>query len=188
MGTTGSVEQGREVRSRLLAAAAELIAERGWTGVRTRPLAERAGVGPGLVHYHFSSLQALLSEAALSALRGLVERLGVLLDQARDVDEGLDALLVALDRYSGRDATSLLCGEAYLAATRDPELCERLAGLLAEARGRFARWLAENGAPTPEATAAVLAAAIDGVMLHRPLNPGLTSAHVGPVLRRLLRP
>ncbi|MGH3673909.1 MAG: TetR/AcrR family transcriptional regulator, partial [Pseudonocardiaceae bacterium] len=38
-----AAERGREVRLRLLGSAAELIAERGWTGVSTRILAERAG-------------------------------------------------------------------------------------------------------------------------------------------------
>jgi len=37
-----------------------------------------------------------------------------------------------------------------------------------------------------DATAAVLAAAIDGLMLHRALDPGLTAGVAFPVLRRAL--
>jgi len=57
------------VRQRLLDTAAELIAERGWTAVSKRLVAERAGVAAGLVHYHFTSVQALLSAAAVGVMR-----------------------------------------------------------------------------------------------------------------------
>ena len=67
--TSPAVERGNEVRQRLLAAAVELIPERGWTAVSTRVLAERAGVTPSVVHYHYSSLQALLREAVVGAMR-----------------------------------------------------------------------------------------------------------------------
>src|SRR5690606_38747757 len=64
-----SAPRGAEVRRRLLDAAVRAIPEQGWRGVSTRSLARRAGVVPGLVHYHFDSLEALLREAALGALR-----------------------------------------------------------------------------------------------------------------------
>ncbi|WP_431780465.1 TetR/AcrR family transcriptional regulator [Streptomyces chumphonensis] len=188
MNASPSARRGREVRERLQAAAAELIAERGWSAVSTRLLADRAGVGPGLVHYHFPSLQALLSEAALGTVRALADELGALLDRADGLDEGLTGLLAALDHYDGRDPTSLLFSEVYLAAARDPELGAALAEVLAATRRRIARWLAAHDAPTPEDTAAVLTAALDGVMLHRPLDAQLTSVRVAPVLRRALHP
>ncbi|GAA4659464.1 TetR/AcrR family transcriptional regulator [Streptomyces chumphonensis] len=188
MNASPSARRGREVRERLQAAAAELIAERGWSAVSTRLLADRAGVGPGLVHYHFPSLQALLSEAALGTVRALADELGALLDRADGLDEGLTGLLAALDHYDGRDTTSLLFSEVYLAAARDPELGAALADVLGATRRRIARWLAAHGAPAPEDTAAVLTAALDGVMLHRPLDAQLTSARVAPVLRRALHP
>src|SRR5215218_10063879 len=66
-----AADRGREVRRRLVQAARELVPERGWAAVSTRTVAERAGVAPGLVHYHFASLQALLAEAAVGAMRDL---------------------------------------------------------------------------------------------------------------------
>ena len=77
------IRSGDQVRQQLLRTSVELIAERGWTAVSTRILAERAGVAPGLVHYHFASLRALLTEAALGATREAVAGLGVVLAQAR---------------------------------------------------------------------------------------------------------
>ncbi|MEU7830817.1 MULTISPECIES: TetR/AcrR family transcriptional regulator [unclassified Nonomuraea] len=181
-----SADQGREVRGRLLRVAAELIAERGWSAVSTRMLAERAGVTPGLVHYHFSSVHALLTEAAIGTMRGLVEGVGPLLEQAGTAEEALDLMLATLDEHDGRDPMSLLFTETYLAATRDETLRRSLAEVINAFRDRLASRLAAQGVAAPDQTAAVVAAAIDGLMLHRAFTPDLTAPAVAPVLRRLL--
>ncbi|MQA27807.1 MAG: TetR family transcriptional regulator [Micromonosporaceae bacterium] len=181
-----AADRGREVRQRLLKAATELIAERGWTAVSTRMLAERASVAPGLVHYHFTSVQALLGEAAIGVIAGLVEELGPVLDHARTPEDVLELMLSALEDYSGHDPVSLLVVETYLAATRDDDLGRRLGGVVADFRERLSRSLREHGVASPEETAAVLAAAVDGVLLHHALTPGLTATTVVPVLRRVL--
>ena len=180
--------RGRQVRQRLLRAAAELIAERGWTAVSTRILAQRAGAAVGLVHYHFASLQALMTEAAISAMRSLLDGLGPLLDRAETPEDALDLLLGSLDRYTGHDQTSLLFTEAYLAATRDENLRQAIGAVVADLRGQLAEWLGRHGVDAPEQTATVLAAAMDGLILHRALNPDLTATAVTPVLRRILAP
>ncbi|MEU7528477.1 TetR family transcriptional regulator [Saccharothrix sp. NPDC042600] len=171
------------VRDRLLAAAAELIAEKGWGAVSTRVLADRAGVGSGVVHYHFDSTRAVLVQASVGALRAALSGLPALLESAADPEAALDALLGALDEAGGRD----LFIETFLAATRDDELRAAVADVLAEFRATLAAWLAERGVPTPAETAAVLAAAVDGVLLHRALDPELSRAVVVPVLGRVLR-
>ena len=182
-----AAERGREVRQRLLSAAAELIAERGWSAVSTRLLAERAGVAGGLVHYHFPSLRALLSEAAIAVFRQVAGQLDAVLAEAATPQDAVDRLLGGLDEYSGRDPVSLLFAETYLAATRDPALAAAVAAVMADVRGRFADWLAAQGVPAPADTAATVVAAIDGVMVHRALDPGLTAAVVAPVLGRSVR-
>ncbi|HUG85675.1 MAG TPA: helix-turn-helix domain-containing protein, partial [Euzebya sp.] len=96
-----------EVRRRMRDAAADLIAQLGWNAVSTRNLAARAGVAPGLVHYHFPSLQALLREAALARMRGVLEESTAVLEHTAP-DEGLEQMLAQLDAYTGQDPTSLL--------------------------------------------------------------------------------
>lgn len=180
-----AAERGREVRRRLVVAAAEVIAERGWTAATTRTVADRAGVAPGLVHYHFPSIQALLTDAALASAREVTTRLGPLLAGARDAGEALALLLGALDETSGTDPASVLLVEAYLQATRDPELRRRLGEVIAEFRAELAGSLAAHGVVDPATTAAVLAAAVDGVLLHRSVL-GPPEGDVTAVLRRLL--
>lgn len=181
-----AVDRGRDVRMQLLSAAAELIAELGWNAVSTRILAERAGVTPGLVHYHFTSLQALLRDAALDMMSDLLSAVEALFENARTLDAGIDLMLGSLEAYTGTDPTSLLFTETYLAATRDETLRGELTAVVAEFRQQLAGWLAHHGVEAPEDTASVLAAAIDGVILHRALNPALTTSAVAPLLRRLI--
>ncbi|MEU8638502.1 TetR/AcrR family transcriptional regulator [Amycolatopsis sp. NPDC048633] len=183
--TSPAAARGEAVRRRLLAAALELVPERGWPAVSTRVLAERAGVTPSVVHYHFASVQALLVEAVLEAMRGVAGEFEPMLEQARTPEEAVDAVAGAVERYTGTDPMSLLVIEASLAATRDEALRRGIAEVLDGLRTRLGGWFRDHGVPDPDATAAVLAATVDGLLLHRALSPApATSA---AVLRRLVR-
>ncbi|WP_153393557.1 TetR/AcrR family transcriptional regulator [Ornithinicoccus halotolerans] len=186
MSASTSAERGAEVRRRLLVAAAELIPEVGWHAVSTRAVAERAGVGAGLVHYHFRSVQSLLRHAVVEVMTQLLAEFPRVLSTDTSEDVVVREMLAALDDYSGTDATSLLFMEAYLASARDEQLRAELSHLLDDFRSALTAWLAARGTRAPAETAAVLAAAVDGVMLHRALHPGLTATAVAPVLRRLV--
>jgi AcrR family transcriptional regulator len=179
---TPTAAQGRAVRQRLLAAAAELIPERGWSAVSTRILAERAGVTPSVVHYHFASVQDVLAEAAIATMREVAAATDI--SAAPDPGAAVDALMTALEKYDGTDPTSLLFIETYLAATRDDRLREQISAVVAEFRTGVADWLAVHQVPDAAATAAVLAATIDGLMLHRALEPDAPAPTA--VLRRLV--
>jgi AcrR family transcriptional regulator len=183
-----AADRGREVRQRLLAATAELIAERGWAAVSTRMAAERAGVASGLVHYHFASVQALLSEAAVGVMRQVAGSVGATLAQARTPVEAVRVLVASLDEFTGSDQESVLFVETYLAATRDPHLREAVSGVIAEFRTQLAGRLGEYGVAAPGATAAVLAAAVDGLVMQRALDPTLAAETIIPILTRLLTP
>ncbi|WP_425427102.1 TetR/AcrR family transcriptional regulator [Actinophytocola xinjiangensis] len=178
--------RGQEVRQRLLAAAAELIPERGWTAVSTRVLAERAGVTPSVVHYHFPSLGALLNEAAVGAMRQVLDGVDGILGLARTPADAVEVLLGSTDQYSGNDPTSLLFVEAYLAATRDEGLRAEIVGVVDGFRRRLGSWFGERGVPLAEETASVVAACVDGVLLHRGLGVGADPAAVVAVVRRLV--
>lgn len=176
-----TAKQGQEVRVRLMAAAVELIPERGWSAVSTRILAERAGVTPSVVHYHFSSVQDVLVEATIGAMRQVLTATDEVFTAATTLAAGIDALLASLEQYDGSDPTSLLFTETYLAATRDERLRSQIAGLVTDFRARVADWLTIHQVAEPAATAAVLAAAIDGLLLHRTFGPE------DPALRTVLQ-
>ena len=174
------------MRQRLLSAAVELIPELGWNAVSTRILAQRAGLAPGLVHYHFDSLQALLRQASITSMREALQAMDIIFEQAETLESGLDMLVGALETYTRDDPASLLFVESYLASLRDPRLAADLGALLVDFRKRFAEWLRAHGQAEPETTAAVLAAALDGILLHRALGPDLSPSAVRQVLGRVL--
>ncbi|MFD2470107.1 TetR/AcrR family transcriptional regulator [Amycolatopsis silviterrae] len=184
--TSPAAARGREVRQRLLTAATELVSERGWAAVSTRVLADRAGVTPSVVHYHFPSLQALLREAVLDAMREVLESVGPALAKTQSPADLVTALFGSVEPYTGVDPLSVLFVEAYLAARRDEELRDQIGGLLLAFRAQVSRWLAERGVPEPDATTEVLVATIDGLLLHRGLAPGGDPAAVNSVLRGLV--
>lgn len=183
----GSVDRGRATRERLLGAAVELVGEAGWGAVTTRLVADRAGVRPGLVHYHFASVEDLLVTACTGMVGELLD--GVLreLTAHDDLDTGLDWLLAELRKYTGTDPASLVMTEAFLAASRIPRLHADLARYIAAFRTGVSDWLRALGHTTDaDAGATVLAATIDGFVLHRALDDSLDpTLLIGP-LRRML--
>jgi AcrR family transcriptional regulator len=179
-------------RERLTAAAAELIAERGWGRVTTRAVADRAGLPHGAVSYHFRGKQELLTEAAIETF----ERAFPL-----DAMSGLDSLADLLDMFTavvGDAIDPLLSGlmlEAMREAERDEALRERLGAMLREYRelmARIARDEQRRGAvfagADADGVATLLAAAADGFALHVLLDPGLDVGAAVAALRALLAP
>ncbi len=178
-----AAEQGRDTRARLMDAAIAVIDERGWGSVTTRLVAERAGVRAGVVHYHFDSVDDLLIDAALRAVRGLVDDV----DDADGADGG-DPVAALLTRIAEFDdaAQTRVFSEILLAATRHARLRAGLATVLTEFRaGLTDRLRAESTVADPEATAVVLVAALDGLVLHRLIDPRIRALDAGPALRRL---
>lgn len=181
-----NIERGRFVRVRLLAAARELIGELGWSAVSTRVLAERAGVRPGLVHYHFESLQALLCHAALEQMRQMLDGTTAILTQATtSPTDGIEAMLFDLDQHNGSDPASLLFIETYLAATRDRELRQKMSALVADFRDSLTHALTRSGHPSPQGAASAVMAVFDGFVLHKGLDSDLSAARIAPLLRRI---
>lgn len=69
-------QQRAATRERIVEAAAETFAERGFRGASTREIAERAGTNQGLITYHFRSKEALWRAAADRLFGMLRTRLG----------------------------------------------------------------------------------------------------------------
>ena len=115
-----SADGASRTRQRILRATVALMAEIGIDRVRTRTIAERAGVNPALIHYHFGSVSALVLEAAEDALR---RELGPSIDVLRSgttMKASLHAVLTWIERYGERSAGATILAEAMVKATRDP--------------------------------------------------------------------
>ena len=125
-----------ETRDRLLRAAADVFAERGYDGTRVADIAAAAGVSNGALYAHFASKAELL----VDALRTHGRR--VLADMfAADPRRSVTDLLLDIGRTlpRRRDARGYLLVEALVAARRD----EDVAGPMRDYVGERADWLAD---------------------------------------------
>jgi len=97
MTTSGVVDsrraKGREREAHVVAAAIEVIAERGLPYTRISDVAARAGMTPGHVSYYFPSKNDLLMRAIEQSEAGLLEELLATLRRVRDPWRRLDRLV-----------------------------------------------------------------------------------------------
>jgi AcrR family transcriptional regulator len=96
------VERRRESERALLAAAAEIIAERGISGASLASIGERAGTSRGLPTHHFGTKDALVSQVARSAQDRIVTETVAAIGRAHRSPEDLSALellRITVDTY-----------------------------------------------------------------------------------------
>ena len=102
-----------ETRERLLRAAADMFAERGYDGTRVADIAAAAGLSNGALYAHFASKAELLVGALRAHGRRLLADLF-----ATDPDRSVMELLLVIGRWlpRRRDAPGYLIVEALVAA------------------------------------------------------------------------
>jgi AcrR family transcriptional regulator len=131
--TAGATAAG--TRDRLLRAAADVFAGRGYDGTRVSDIAEAAGLSNGAMYAYFGSKVELL----VDALRAHGGRLLADLVAANPTRPIADLLLQTGRSLRGRRSLDdQLFVEALLAARRDPEVVEPVRGYVRER----ADWLA----------------------------------------------
>jgi AcrR family transcriptional regulator len=124
-----------DTRDRLLQAAADVFAGRGYEGTRVADIAGAAGVSNGALYAHFASKAELLVHALRTHGRRLLADLFAA-DPSRSVT---DLLLVAGRRLPRRrDPSGYLIVEALVAARRDQDVARPMR----EYMGERADWMA----------------------------------------------
>jgi AcrR family transcriptional regulator len=116
--------RGRSTRAQLIAAATEVLRERGFGATSMRAVAERADARLSLVHYHFGSKGGLLVAVLEHLTEDLLERQGTLFSDDRSF---ADQWRTACD-YLREDVSSgyvRILWELWAAGLADPELAER---------------------------------------------------------------
>ena len=96
-------EPEASTRERILAAALDVFAERGFDGARVRDIADRAGANLGLLTYYFSDKEQLWQAAVGSAFAELAADLGaVVADESEDDFADLDRIIRHFVRFVAR--------------------------------------------------------------------------------------
>ena len=124
-------DRSRATRQRLLEAAIECMAERGWAASTVAVVAERAGVSRGAAQHHFPTREDLVASAVeyVSA-----QRLAYLRSQAVDLPPGPERTraVVALVERMYTSPLFRAAIHVWVAASADERLRERVVGLEAQ--------------------------------------------------------
>jgi AcrR family transcriptional regulator len=167
-------------RPQLLAAAAEVIAERGFAQTRIADVAERAGTSAASVLYWFESRDKLLTEALSHAERSFHDEVSAELET---IGSPAVQLATLIERSIGGDDW-ILWIELWARALRDPDVRESRRLLDESWREQIRSVVAEGqatgafGGPDPERVALELASLIDGLAVQVALDDRQVSAEV----------
>jgi AcrR family transcriptional regulator len=156
-----------DTRGALVDATVAALAEHGFSGTSARAVAQRAGVAPGGVFYHFGSMDELLAEVFTACLDRRIGRLGAAVDVPR---EALPAAFTEAVRAEFAHPESRALLELVVGAIDSPVLAARVRDGLARSfeftRGVAARLLGDSplaGALPLELVAQVAASAFFGL-------------------------
>lgn len=180
-------ESRERTRARLLAAAEEVFAARGFHGASLEEVAELAGYSKGAVYSNFASKDKLFVAVLRKRMSEQAEFLTALCATASGDGNGL----AALPDLDWMDLTwCQLLFEFWLYALRNPDA----GGLLAEAYRQFRARLAPIAAPlagpdrTAEEVASAAIALYQSLALQRHLDPEAIPADLATRVLGALRP
>ncbi|TDF80745.1 TetR/AcrR family transcriptional regulator [Pseudomonas sp. H9] len=186
-------ERRADAERRLLEAARQLVARKGWVGMTLAEVGEEAGYSRGLAAHHFGSKAGLLRALAAYVNRNFMCLVDLELPRRTP---GLDALLGFVGVYLGRGDTDWTNTRALLAlmaeaVTEDAETREILGDYNRQVQGYLAEHIRTGIASgdirrsVDAATGATLIlATLRGVMLQYLLDP--VSIELPAVQRQML--
>jgi AcrR family transcriptional regulator len=171
-------ERRAEAESRVLAATAELVAEKGIDGVTLAEAGERAGYSRGLAAHYFGSRDELLAAMA----EAIHDEFSQQRRERLRGTSGLARLMATLDASFERPAVGMVKMRAYIAvlmgAAHKPALAEAVATFNRESATEFGRLIGsamEAGEIRPDidarTQALILSAALRGIMAQWVLDP-----------------
>ena len=133
---------GNETRDRILAAAEECFAARGFDATGVAEICERAGVTKGAFYYHFASKQALFLELLKRWLAVLDAQLEVIGSGAQTVPQALQEMTCVVGLvFRQADGKLPLFLEFWSQASRDPAVWQATIAPYRRYRDRFARMI-----------------------------------------------
>jgi TetR/AcrR family transcriptional regulator, repressor for uid operon len=133
------------LRDRLLVAAAEVFAERGYERAGVAEIARRAGLTTGAIYTRYAGKAELLLDAIDARTHDEIRRL---LGGDRSPERGT-AVLATLGSHlvePGADAGHALVFEAFVAARRDPDVAAMLRRRIEDQDARLAKLVEEGKA------------------------------------------
>jgi AcrR family transcriptional regulator len=145
-------------RARLIKAARELFAQRGFAGVTGDEIAAKAGLTRGALYYQFGGVEGLFAECARTIAREVVEALYVqtMKSSPAEVDELEIGSRLLLDAFSAPETAAILLRDApgVLGFAAWMELMEA-SGLVASIDHALEHWVEAGLLPASRKTPTV---------------------------------
>jgi AcrR family transcriptional regulator len=170
-GTSSDSSHGpaaQRTRAQLLEAGHKVFVERGYYSTRVADIVKAAGVSHGVFYRYFDNKAGLFRILAKQAAKQLSEALDSVPDLAADGQDGHDALVAWLSRftrtYAAEAAIFTMWSEAI---TRDGELGDVSGAVVDNSRARLARHLEPRGWGDADADAMVLLTFLDALNSRR---------------------
>ncbi|HEY0449523.1 TetR/AcrR family transcriptional regulator [Actinophytocola sp.] len=173
-------------REQLLAAARQLLEDKGYAHITARDLVAASGTNLASIGYHFGSKAGLLNAALGMVLEEWTTQLATAAmadPDASPIERAHLTWAAHLDSLSGRRALLVSFVEALAQADRDPQLRDQLAGMYATTRRRVASLVAaalgdEVAPEDPRCTAVAswVMAVCDGLSMQWMLDPASVPA------------
>ncbi|GAA2149176.1 TetR/AcrR family transcriptional regulator [Nocardioides koreensis] len=186
-GTGAAVADAR--RDQMLAAAARLIAERGFSDTRIADVASRVGASPALVIYYFGTKDSLLTEALRWSERSFYAAVEEMLHESASVDARIGTLVSwCLPETRRRSDDWGLWFDLWVQAFRHPEVKKDRAELDQQWRDLVARVVragveaGEVGEVDVEEFTIMWAALLDGLVVQVALDDPVVD---GALARRI---
>lgn len=176
----------QDKKQKIIAAAARVMAEKGYEKASIKDIAREADITPGLVHYYFQNKEEILSDLLLQASNQYTRDMQSLQQSVPVEHISQAALREPKDRVHNQPEWYKLRYELFAIGLRNPALAEGVNHILENARRGIADILAslfpEN--KDNDAMAAILLACFDGLALQKLLQPEFDLDHAYAVLEK----
>lgn len=161
-------------RSLIVSAAYQLLAEEGYDAATMKQIANAAGVAPGLIHYYFSSKDQLLQEVLYTAGEQYVKEVEQWCNTLSPQQLLETTFTEPKKRVADKPEWFRLRCELFALGLRNANFHEAVQIMLSTGRQcitRLVRQTAGDAIASPDAIAAVLLAAFDGLALQKLADP-----------------
>src|SRR5437588_739962 len=175
--TSEPSENQHKTKERIIAAAARVLAEKGYEATTLREISREAQAAPGLVHYYFGGKDELLAQALQAAGQRFHQRMENLAQQM-STSWSLDAFLTELSgRVDQEPEVYRLHYESFSLGLHNPVIAPKVRERLAQRRSEIGSVIAmalgnmeksesvERFSLDPTLLAALLLALFDGLAL-----------------------
>lgn len=174
-----------------------MLAEAGWTGLTARAVAQRAGAQLGLIHYHFGSFTALKLAVTASIIDDAFGPALRVLNDAATWQDGIADVIAQTADQRDRSSASIptaeadaerLAGAALAASMQEDAVRVQMSDALVAARVQVESRLRRDGIADDlvPGHATLIVAVLDGLLLHRLIDPYLNLDTAAEAARALL--